>query len=154
MICKFVKIFAESGGLEVITVTDSRDFPDSYRTDVKLIFLDLHMPAIDGVELLRFLADNRSESMVMILSGADEDILAAAKNIATEYSLRTLGVIQKPLSPEKMTKVMDRFNKISRSKSDKNKFRDSLFRAGSDVLPSLDKLREVIENQGLEVLPT
>jgi CheY-like chemotaxis protein len=35
-------------------VTDPREFSDYYRTDIELIFLDLHMPTIDGVELLRF----------------------------------------------------------------------------------------------------
>jgi hypothetical protein len=90
--------------------------------------------------------------MAVILSGADEDILDAAENIASEIGLRTLGVVQKPLSPEKMTTAIDRFNKIAHTESDRDDFKKSLFRAGSDEFPSVDELREAIENRSLEFL--
>ncbi|MGK0272624.1 MAG: FixJ family two-component response regulator [Cocleimonas sp.] len=39
------------------------------------------MPKVDGVELLRFLADNNSKASVVFISGKDPSVLRSAKEL-------------------------------------------------------------------------
>ena len=149
--CDFVALIAADQGLSVVSITDPRKFKAAYSADIDLIFLDLLMPSIDGIQLLRFLADNQSQAVIVIMSGVDQDILTAAENIATDHGLRTLGLLTKPLSPANLISMIDRFKSMVVANSHKSGFADGMARGGSDELPSLNELRDVIANRGLEV---
>ena len=78
-ICEFVTAIAVNHGLAVTSAMDPRDFKAAYTEDLDLIFLDLYMPSIDGIELLRFLADSQSQAMIVIMSAMEEDIVACRR---------------------------------------------------------------------------
>jgi DNA-binding NtrC family response regulator len=61
-----------------------------------LVALDLGMPGSDGVELLRFLADQRFEGPVLIISGFDRRILDSAFRLGEALGLRMVGPLEKP----------------------------------------------------------
>ena len=92
-----VKFVAEECGFEATLLDDALGFPSVYRRGFDTIVLDLSMPGADGVELLRFMAQDRCESRIVLMSGFDAQVLHAARELAKGYGLRIAGVLQKPL---------------------------------------------------------
>jgi DNA-binding response OmpR family regulator len=62
-----------------------------------VVALDLSMPDVDGIELLRFLADTGCQAPVLILSGFDARIREAAQLLGATRGLRMSGIIPKPV---------------------------------------------------------
>ena len=62
-----------------------------------LILLDLHLPETDGVELLRALVAHDCKAHVLLMSGVDERVLAAAHELGANRGLSMCGVLTKPV---------------------------------------------------------
>ena len=67
-----------------------------------VIVLDLQMPGVDGVQMLRYLADQSVKAAILLASGMDVRPIAAAEQYGTSRNLRMLGALQKPFSPEEL----------------------------------------------------
>ena len=95
----------EVGGLAGFdaTVTTSADsFKDGLQLPPDVIVVDLQMPGMDGIRLLRHLADSSVQSGVLLMSGMDERTIAAAEQYGISRGLRMLGALQKPFAPEEL----------------------------------------------------
>jgi EAL domain-containing protein (putative c-di-GMP-specific phosphodiesterase class I)/CheY-like chemotaxis protein len=68
---------------------------DSFRPS--LILMDLHLPDGDGVELLRMLVARGFKAPIVIMSGVEERVLAAAYELATSKGLKMYGTLAKPV---------------------------------------------------------
>ncbi len=62
-----------------------------------VLMVDLQMPEMDGVELLRELGQRRCPSKVVVVSGLDSRVLASASQLGTELGLAMEGAVQKPV---------------------------------------------------------
>jgi len=62
----------------------------------EMVALDLGMPGMDGVELLRFLADHEFGGPVLIISGFDRRVLESAFRLGEALGLKMVGPIEKP----------------------------------------------------------
>jgi len=62
----------------------------------EMVVLDLGMPGMDGVELLRFLADHEFGGPVLIISGFDRRVLESAFRLGEALGLKMVGPIEKP----------------------------------------------------------
>ncbi|MFT5173086.1 MAG: EAL domain-containing protein (putative c-di-GMP-specific phosphodiesterase class I)/ActR [Gammaproteobacteria bacterium] len=97
-ILRVLKRACESVGYEVHSVLDAEFFESSFRVfEPALVFLDLSMNNIDGVELLRFIAKEGTNTAVVVTSGVDERLLDAAHSLGLSLGLRMLEPIRKPL---------------------------------------------------------
>ncbi|MFT5446735.1 MAG: EAL domain-containing protein (putative c-di-GMP-specific phosphodiesterase class I)/ActR [Gammaproteobacteria bacterium] len=97
-ILRVLKRACETVGYEVHSVLDAEFFESSFRVfEPSLVFLDLSMNNIDGIELLRFIAKERRETAVVVTSGVDERLLGAAHSFGMSLGLRMLEPIRKPL---------------------------------------------------------
>lgn len=67
-----------------------------------LVFCDLMMPEIDGIQTLRSLAERFPQVRVIILSAAEQRVLRSARNMAQSFGLRSLGVLAKPATVDKV----------------------------------------------------
>jgi EAL domain-containing protein (putative c-di-GMP-specific phosphodiesterase class I) len=67
-----------------------------------ILTIDLAMPELDGVEIMRLLAERKCRSTIIISSGMGTRVLDAAQRSASEHGLRIAGVISKPISKENM----------------------------------------------------
>jgi EAL domain-containing protein (putative c-di-GMP-specific phosphodiesterase class I)/ActR/RegA family two-component response regulator len=100
---------ARRAGFDVIVTTDAADFRQRVRTwQPGIIILDLGMPDIDGVEMLRFLADERVTARILIVSGFDGKILDAASRLGAARGLNMAGVLRKPVLIEELTHALRR----------------------------------------------
>lgn len=96
-----IQWMAESLGFEAEFVTRPEKFfqrLDQMCPDI--ITIDLIMPELDGVEIMRLLAERKSKAQIVISSGMGTKVLDAAQQSATEHGLSIAGVISKPISKE------------------------------------------------------
>ena len=85
-------------GFEAEVTRDDGKFRDAFlRERPDIVALDLGMPGMDGVELLRFLADERYSSPVLIVSGHDRRVLDSAFRLGEALGLSMAGPLQKPV---------------------------------------------------------
>jgi EAL domain-containing protein (putative c-di-GMP-specific phosphodiesterase class I)/FixJ family two-component response regulator len=96
-----IQWIAESLGFEAEFVTRPEEF-FSKLVEMKpeIITIDLVMPNLDGVEIMRLLAERKSKAKIVISSGMGTRVLDAAQRSAQEHGLSILGNISKPISKE------------------------------------------------------
>jgi EAL domain-containing protein (putative c-di-GMP-specific phosphodiesterase class I)/FixJ family two-component response regulator len=71
---------------------------DAAPSDYDVIFCDLNMPGMDGVELVRHLAEHHFGGCVVLVSGEEDRILRTAADLARRRKLRLLGALRKPVA--------------------------------------------------------
>ena len=71
-----------------------------------MIALDLGMPGMDGVELLRFLAENDCRAPVLIISGFDRRVLESAFRLGEALGLDMVGPLEKPVRAEQLEQLL------------------------------------------------
>lgn len=109
-ILRLLKRTCENVGYEVHSVLDAEYFESSFRAfEPSLVFLDLNMHRIDGVALLRFIAEERSDTSVIVTSGVDECLLDDAQSLGLSLGLRMLTPIRKPLMVSDVRRRLDAF---------------------------------------------
>jgi len=72
-----------------------------------MVALDLGMPGMDGVELLRFLADEGYASPVLIISGFDRRVLETAFRLGQALGLTMAGPLEKPVRLEELESLLN-----------------------------------------------
>lgn len=97
-ICKLARRVAEQMGFVVTDIQHPRETLPTMRsfqpTD---ILLDLSMPEMDGIEVLRQLAAEGCRARILLMSGFDAFYMEAARKIGEVTGLHLAGTIAKPL---------------------------------------------------------
>ncbi|GLU35410.1 EAL domain-containing response regulator [Trinickia caryophylli] len=70
--------------------------------DIGVVFTDLQMPGMDGVEFLRQLVERGYDGQVVLVSGEDARVLKSAEKLAYSRGLRVLGSLAKPATREQL----------------------------------------------------
>jgi DNA-binding response OmpR family regulator len=91
----------------VVTSNDSEFRAEFLASHPNMVALDLGMPGMDGVELLRFLAKEQYRSPVLIVSGFDRRVLESAFRLGEALGLTMAGPVEKPVRLEDLEAVLN-----------------------------------------------
>jgi EAL domain-containing protein (putative c-di-GMP-specific phosphodiesterase class I) len=94
---ELVAELAQGVGYQVLTADTAEGFRDLYMQHrPSLVLLDLQMPGMDGVEALRYLARQNTQTGIVLASGMDQRVLTSARQLGESLGLKMLGILQKP----------------------------------------------------------
>jgi len=98
---------AEAVGFSVDTANSVKQYQKiSAVQPYDVIVVDLIMPDIDGIELIRMLANQGSQAELIAISGYDKGLLDAAGVIAAKNGLNLRATFDKPIELNKMQSVL------------------------------------------------
>ena len=103
----FVAKAADMCGFEPVIAEEDLQFRELFRADrPQMVALDLGMPGMDGIELLRFLASEDFEEPVLIISGFDRRVLESAFRLGEAIGLQMVGPLEKPARLEELEEIL------------------------------------------------
>ena len=73
---------------------------------IGMVFCDLQMPDIDGVEFVRHLARIHYRGALVVVSGEDARIFKTVQKLAQAHRINMLGALSKPVSPEQLRALL------------------------------------------------
>lgn len=104
----FVCSAAQMMGLHCSATTDATSFLSELAPETTLILLDLMMPKMDGIELLRLLASQDCKSGILLMSGVGSRVLETAEQLAQSLGLNVIGHLNKPFRLKELQTILER----------------------------------------------
>jgi EAL domain-containing protein (putative c-di-GMP-specific phosphodiesterase class I) len=86
---------AENGHTALSILHDS---PES----INICFIDLNMPGMDGLELIRHMAKEANPPSIILASALDPSLVFSVETMSKAYGVNLLGTIAKPATPENL----------------------------------------------------
>ena len=87
---------AEAMGMRCTAIADAAELPRLLTPEVSLILLDLMMPRMDGIEVLRMLGQLGSAASIVLMSGISKRVMETAEKLARTLDLTIAGHLTKP----------------------------------------------------------
>ncbi len=111
----YVRRVAESIDFETVATGDAQIFRERVRSwEPSVIVMDLNMPGVDGIELLRDLVEAKSTARVLIASGVDDRILDAAERLAVERGIAIAGTLHKPVRAALLKETLEKLREFEK----------------------------------------
>jgi DNA-binding response OmpR family regulator len=113
-ICDLIAEIAERHSFETRTISNAEtvhEMLSGFAPDI--IMMDLMMPGIDGVELLRLLSEKARHAKLCLISGSDARVLNSARRLGSAHGLDVVAALEKPLSIQTLNGF---FEQMSNSK--------------------------------------
>ena len=114
----------EENGYEVVQAFDGAECKAVFlKENPDVVFIDIQMPKIDGLEVLRYVKDRSPRTLVVVMTGAGSERTAveAMKRGAAEY-------INKPFGPDEVVDLVKRLLENRRVGEETVKLKDQLRR--------------------------
>ncbi len=110
-ICKLINAFLTRQGCEVVTATNGKDAIAKFNENrPRIIFLDIKLPALSGMDVLREIKKIDKQVVVIILSAFGD-----METVDTALELGANGYLQKPVE---LTRLMEIINSYKRPEKD------------------------------------
>jgi len=140
---EFICDVATDIGFDSLSIHNANQFEQTYATGFDVLVLDLVMPERDGVELLRYMAEQQSSIVIILISGYDSGVLHSAQKLASEHGLNVVATLSKPIVHEELEALLENISAIP----------EKLTYATTEEqeVPSKEELQIAIEQAQLEV---
>jgi DNA-binding response OmpR family regulator len=94
---KFVSAIASEEGFDVEITTRAEDFMAAVlRTPPDVIVLDILMPGMDGIELIQWLAEQRTKARVIVATGFHPEYATMVRSIGIAKGIDSISILLKP----------------------------------------------------------
>ncbi len=140
-LASFVSDVAALAGFNVEQFNNAGIFKEKYNKCADVIILDLIMPGVDGIEIIRYLAEIKCNALLILMSGFDSGVLHSAQTLASEHGLNFAGSLNKPFRASELSEMLN-----SLSITPKNQHSNINIEP-----PTVDEIRNAIANNELVV---
>lgn len=104
-----VIILTNLGAKNITEVADGvealRILQDNSR-QIDIVIIDLNMPEMDGMELIRHMAKEDHQTAIIVASALDSALLFSVETMSKAYGVKMLGTISKPATPETLQALL------------------------------------------------
>lgn len=94
-----------------VTPADFVSRPAGLRED--LLILDIHMPGVDGLDVIEKAAASGKPPAIVLMSGHGEEVLRGASAAAESRGLVVVGSLAKPFTLEELTRLISSLDKAT-----------------------------------------
>jgi EAL domain-containing protein (putative c-di-GMP-specific phosphodiesterase class I) len=104
-----LKMLARLGATQVATAADgyaALEIVMSPGASIDIIISDLDMPGMDGLEFMRHVGEAHIPVAIILASALESVLLDSVETMTRAYGVKILGVIQKPITPEKLAALI------------------------------------------------
>ncbi|MBA5638645.1 EAL domain-containing response regulator [Duganella sp. LX20W] len=92
--------------------TALRHFDDGINPPVDVGIIDLALPGMDGLELIRRLSEARCRAGIIIIGAQSNAVLFSVETMALAYGINLLGTIAKPVPPTRLTELIEGYTAV------------------------------------------
>ncbi|MES2130235.1 MAG: EAL domain-containing response regulator [Pseudomonadota bacterium] len=108
-----VDMLGHLGASQITEVPDGhtalRCFQDTFTPTVNIAIIDLDLPGMDGLELIRNLAKLNCRARVIITGAQSSALMFSVETMAQAYGLDLLGTISKPVTGQKLESLLEHY---------------------------------------------
>ncbi|MEJ0099386.1 MAG: EAL domain-containing response regulator [Pseudomonadota bacterium] len=113
-----IGMVAQDLGMACNVLTSALQVEEQLHEGVTAIVLDLMMPGMDGIEVVRLLAQRQCRATIVLMSGHDRSVLRSVQEMARALGLRTGEPLQKPF---RLADVRAMLNAVAEPQLDRRK---------------------------------
>lgn len=107
-----VVMLTKLGAQHIVEAENGRialDILQSKKRRVDISFIDLNMPDMDGIELVRHLANADHQTAIVLTSALGSALLFSVETMSKAYGVTVLGTFEKPATPEILQGLVARY---------------------------------------------
>jgi len=107
-VAEMLAVVVHMAGCKAKIYTQARRFFEENKPsdENSILILDLNMPDMDGIQVMRLLAETGYRLPLILLSGYDMGVLHSAEKLARAHSLKIVASLSKPLKLETLQGVL------------------------------------------------
>ncbi|MFC7515143.1 EAL domain-containing protein [Herbaspirillum sp. GCM10030257] len=104
-------MLAKLGAQHILEAENGRVALDLLRSkqSVDISFIDLNMPSMDGIELVRHLANGDYKTAIVLTSALGSALLFSVETMSKAYGVDLLGTFEKPATPEILQRLIGQY---------------------------------------------